>query len=111
MPPEQQRDSPGVDTLRGWRYLHGLEQFRCPRRSPGLESLMDAKPQTVFNNWIKRSVERMKSVDTVRFVGLSVADDFTTQEDVVDSPRAYVRSMCTNIKIVEYPLHTIILTS
>ena len=106
MPPEQQRASPGLDTLRGWRCLHGLEQFRCLRRSPGLEPLLDAKPATVFNNWIKLSVERRKSVDTVQFVG-----DLTTQEEIVDSPRAYARSMCTNIKIVEYPIHTIILTS
>ncbi len=105
MPPEQQRDSPG-----GWRCFPGLEQFRCLRRSPGLEPLMDAKPQTVFNNWIKRSVERMTSVDTVRFVRVAVADEFTTREDIVDSPRAYVRSMCTNIKIVDYPIHTIMLT-
>ena len=105
------RSSPGLDMIPGpgpkpmpaWRCLHRL---RCLRRSPGLEPTMAAKPHTVFNNWIKLSVERMTWLDSIRFTGISVVDDWTTQDDLGESPRSYVRSKSANIKSDEYPIHT-----
>ena len=105
MPLEQirgRKGSSGLKPMRGWRCLHGLEHFRCLQRSP----MMDAKPQTVFNNWIKLS-ERMKSLDIVRCTDIAVVDEFQTQDNIGNLPRSYARSMYANINIEEYPIHTI----
>ena len=58
-----------------------------------LEPVLDAKPHKLFETWIKLSMERMKSLHIRRFVGISVVNDFKTQQDVEDSPRSYAKSM------------------